>query len=284
MENTVSRGHAEFGPEQMLPADLGLDELLAGEADGFWETVHSASSSSVPDTAKVVAPIDSQDVWAAGVTYAPSRDARMSESPQHASVYDSVFGAMRPELFYKSSGERVRGPDEEIAVRSDSTWNVPEPELALVLAADCNIVAVTIGNDVSSRSIEGANPLYLPQAKIYEGSCALGPCLVREPGHLEMGIELQINRSNMMIFREVTNTSAVFRPFRELAHWLGRALTFPVGAFLLTGTGIIPPPEFSLCANDLVVITIEGIGQLANPVQVLECGDPPADEAIHSFT
>ena len=157
MENTVScAGHAEFGPEQMLPADLGLDELLAGEADGFWETVHSASSSSVPDTAKVVAPIDSQDVWAAGVTYAPSRDARMSESPQHASVYDSVFGAMRPELFYKSSGERVRGPDEEIAVRSDSTWNVPEPELALVLAADCNIVAVTIGNDVSSREASRA--------------------------------------------------------------------------------------------------------------------------------
>ena len=155
------------------------------------------------------------------MTYAPSRDARKIESPQHGSVYDMVFGAQRPELFYKSSGPRVRGPGADIAIRSDSTWNVPEPELVLVLTSACQIVTITIGNDVSSRSIEGANPLYLPQAKIYDGSCALGPCLVPPPSRIELEIELEISRSGNTVFRATTNSSMIVRQFPR-PRWLAR--------------------------------------------------------------
>src|SRR5271165_6021425 len=210
-------GSAEFGPERLLPAELTLDGLLAGHADGFWRTIEASPTSEVPDRLAILAPIETQEVWAAGVTYAPSRDARKIESPRHGSVYDAVYDAQRPELFYKSSGPRVRGPGEEIAIRSDSTWNVPEPELALVITSGREIVGLTIGNDVSSRSIEGANPLCLPQAKVYDGSCALGPCVVRPAASIEFEIELEIQRAGRSIFRGTTNTSAIVRPFEELA-------------------------------------------------------------------
>jgi len=275
-------GAPDVGPQRLLPPELTLDGLLAGGAAQFWDALDASPTSAVPDPAEVVAPIETQEVWAAGVTYSPSRDARKVESPRHGSVYDAVFGAERPELFFKSPGQSVRGPGEEISIRSDSTWNVPEPELVLVLTSKCDIVALTIGNDVSSRSIEGANPLYLPQAKIYDGSCALGPCLVRPPADIDLAIGLEIRRSGTTIFQATTNTSSIVRSFRDLAAWLGRARTLPAGALLLTGTGVIPPPELSLCDGDVVVIAIEGIGELANTVRLLDCGDPPSDEAVPS--
>jgi 2-dehydro-3-deoxy-D-arabinonate dehydratase len=256
--------------------------LLAGDAGGFWVDVEASPATALDVPVEILAPIETQEVWAAGVTYAPSRDARKVESPRHGSVYDAVFGAERPELFYKGFGARVRGPGEPIAIRSDSTWNVPEPELVIVLSSDCSIVALTIGNDVSSRSIEGANPLYLPQAKVYDGSCAIGPCLVRAPDVVELEIGLEIKRSGDTIFEATTNTREIVRSLGELAAWLGRGLSFPVGAFLLTGTGIIPPVELSLRHGDEVAITIEGIGTLTNTARLLQCGDPPSDEAVSS--
>jgi 2-dehydro-3-deoxy-D-arabinonate dehydratase len=277
----LALGPPSAGPERLLPPEMTLDELLSGSANRFWGDLEQAPTSALTVPAQIIAPIETQEVWAAGVTYAPSRDARKLESPRYGSIYGAVFSAERPELFYKSAGPRVRGPGEAIAIRSDSSWNVPEPELVLVTTSRCDVVAVTVGNDVSSRSIEGANPLYLPQAKIYDGACALGPCLVRPPQAITLEINLEIRRGAEMIFRATTNTSQIVRPLAVLARWLGRALTFPVGAFLFTGTGIIPPPEFSLHEGDDVVITIEGIGKLANRVGRIECGDPPTDEAAH---
>jgi len=266
-------------PERLLPPELTLDRLLTGSAGQFWRDLDQAPTAPLTAPARILAPIESQEVWAAGVTYAPSRDARKLESPRYGSVYDAVFSAERPELFYKSAGTRVRGPGEDIAIRSDSSWNVPEPELVLVVTSRCEVAALTIGNDASSRSIEGANPLYLPQAKIYDGSCAVGPCLIRPPQAISLGIGLEIRRGPETIFQATTNTAQIVRPLAELARWLGRALTLPAGAFLLTGTGIVPPAEFSLQGGDSVVISIEGIGVLANGVCRIECGDLPADEA-----
>lgn len=277
----LALGPSSAGPECLLPPQMTLDGLLSGSAGQFWRDIEQAPTTTLTAPVQVLAPIETQEVWAAGVTYAPSRDARKLESPRYGSVYEAVFSAERPELFYKSAGPRVRGPGGDIAIRSDSSWNVPEPELVLVMTSRCDVVALTVGNDASSRSIEGANPLYLPQAKIYDGSCALGPCLVRPPQAIALDIDLEIRRGAETIFRATTNTSQIVRPLSDLARWLGRALTFPAGAFLLTGTGIIPPPEFSLQDGDGVVITIEGIGKLANTVRQIECGAPPADETGH---
>ena len=265
------------GPAELVNG-VRLDDLLAGPASRFWPTLSDAPRSALPASARVVAPVESQQVWAAGVTYAPSRDARTAESA-HSAVYGAVYGASRPELFYKASGSQVGGPGDTIMVRSDSTWDVPEPEVALVLTSAFEVAALTIGNDVSSRSIEGANPLYLPQAKVYDGSCALGPGLVPVPASGDLDIELIIERAGRVVFSGSASASAMLRTFEELAAWLGRARTLPAGAFLLTGTPIIPPPEFTLRGGDLVSITIAGIGTLANPVDVLQCGMPPADEA-----
>ncbi len=273
---TLAVGSPEGGPAELVEG-VRLDDLLAGSASRFWATLSDAPRSALPTSARVVAPIESQQVWAAGVTYAPSRDARKAESA-HAAAYAAVYGASRPELFYKASGGQVRGPGDTIMVRSDSTWDVPEPEVALVLTSTFEVAAITIGNDVSSRSIEGANPLYLPQAKVYDGSCAVGPCLVPVPADRDLDIELIIERAGQEVFRGSASASAMLRTFEELASWLGRARTLPAGAFLLTGTPIVPPPEFTLLAGDLVRITIGGIGTLANPVDVLHCGLPPADE------
>lgn len=278
----LALGPPDAGPRRLLAPGLTIDGLLAGDPESFWVAIDAAPVTALDGPAEILAPIETQEVWAAGVTYAPSRDARKVESPRHGSVYDAVFGAQRPELFYKGFGARVRGPGEQIAIRSDSTWNVPEPELVIVLSSACKMVALTIGNDVSSRSIEGANPLYLPQAKVYDGSCAIGPCLVRPTDVVELDIRLEIKRFGDTIFEATTNTREIVRSLGELAAWLGRALSLPVGAFLLTGTGIIPPVEFSLRHGDEVAITIESIGTLANTVRLLQCGDPPSDEAISS--
>jgi 2-dehydro-3-deoxy-D-arabinonate dehydratase len=276
---SLAFGDTDVGPQHLL-SGLTLNELLAEPSAEFWERLEGAATAPLPPSARVVAPIESQEVWAAGVTYRPSRDARKAESPRFAAAYDAVFEAQRPELFFKTTGLRVRGPGESIAVRSDSTWNVPEPEVALAITSTCEIAAITIGNDASSRSIEGTNPLYLPQAKVYDGSCALGPCLTRLPDDRGLSIDLMIERAARVIFRATTNAASMVRTFEELTSWLGRALTFPNGAFLLTGTGIIPPASLSLAEGDLVTINVAGIGSLVNPVRSLACGTPPEDEVV----
>jgi 2-dehydro-3-deoxy-D-arabinonate dehydratase len=190
-----------------------------------------------------------------------------SESQAGGDFYDRVYNAERPELFFKAMPERVVAPGNPIRIRQDSTWNVPEPELTLVLSTSGAIVGHTIGNDVSSRSIEGENPLYLPQAKVYEGSCALGPMIAvsdgKPDGHT---IQMTITRSGAAVFSGQTSTTQMRRTQEELASYLFRELTFRAGAFLLTGTGIVPPDDFTLRSGDLVSITIEGIGTLENPV------------------
>ena len=214
------------------------------------------------------APIDRQEVWAAGVTYLRSRDARMEESSQR-DVYDRVYDADRPELFLKATPNRVSGPGEPIAVRGDSGWDVPEPELVILLNAHGELVGYTIGNDVSSRSIEGENPLYLPQAKVYSRCAALGPILVTVdelPDVSNLEIQLTIRRGGKDLFQESTATSQLHRSLSGLTEYLRRDNEFPAGVFLMTGTGIVPPSEFTLQDGDEVTIHIEGIGSLVNPV------------------
>ena len=217
----------------------------------------------------LLAPIDQQEVWAAGVTYKRSRTARMEESQGAARFYDLVYEAPRPELFFKATRHRVSGPDQPVRIRSDSGWNVPEPELALVLNRRMQLVGFTIGNDMSSRDIEGENPLYLPQAKVYDGCCALGPCitlLVGMPHRRQIGIELVVRRGPQIAFEGKTNVGQMARTFEDLIDYLARDNSFPHGAFLLTGTGIVPADDFTLEAGDIVDITIDGIGTLSNPV------------------
>ena len=261
-------GDASRGPETLLPPDVTIDRILAGHGPSI-ERPALEADATVPDGAKLLPPVGSQEVWAAGVTYLRSRDARVEEAIE-PTPYDRVYTAERPELFSKTAGWRVRGPGQPIAVRADSTWDVPEPELTLVLNASARIVAYTIGNDVSSRSIEGENTLYLPQAKTYDGSCAIGPAIVPAA---EIGppftIRMTIERDGTAVYDDATSTDQMARPFGELASYLGRSLTFPVGAFLMTGTGIVPDPPFTLEAGDVVRITVDGLGTLENVVERL---------------
>jgi 2-dehydro-3-deoxy-D-arabinonate dehydratase len=234
----------------------------------------SAKAKKIPETQSLIkkstAPIGSQEVWAAGVTYLRSRDARMEESKESgaADVYQKVYEADRPELFFKALPARVAGPGEQVFIRSDSSWNVPEPELTLYINSIGEIQAYTIGNDMSSRSIEGENPLYLPQAKIYERSCALGPCLFvpAQPISTETKISIVIKRNNLDVFSNSIQLNRMKRKLTELASWLYKSLKFPAGCFLMTGTGIVPPNDFTLQENDEVIISIEGIGVLSNGV------------------
>ena len=223
-----------------------------------------------PDV-EVLPPIGTQEVWAAGVTYFRSRTARMEESKDAGggTFYDRVYEADRPELFFKSAAWRVRGPRATIRIRRDAKWNAPEPELALVVNSRGEIVGYTIGNDVSSRDIEGENPLYLPQAKVYDGSCALGPGIFVTKDALPSAtaIELRITRGHDVVFQGNTTLSQMRRKPDELVEYLYRETSFPTGCILLTGTGIIPPDEFTLKSGDLVEITIEPIGTLSNTVE-----------------
>ncbi|NGN64272.1 fumarylacetoacetate hydrolase [Streptomyces sp. A7024] len=252
-----------------LGEGVGLGELLGGDAEAFRAAL--AAARPVPHRAvRLAAPVDSDtEVWAAGVTYTVSREARMEESEQSADVYEQVYDAERPELFFKAVGWRVSGPGEAVGVRADSTWDVPEPELAVVCAASGEIVGATVCNDVSSRSIEGENPLYLPQAKVYRGSCAIGPWIRLAEGVgdlLTLGIEAAIERDGGPLWKGDTTTARLHRTPAELADWLFRGDDFPRGAVLSTGTSAVPGPEVTLEAGDRVVIDIEGIGRLANPV------------------
>ncbi len=215
-------------------------------------------------------PIGNQEVWAAGVTYLRSRDARMEESEDSgaADCYSRVYEAQRPELFFKSLPHRVAGHKQKVAIRKDSTWNVPEPELALYINSKGSIQAYTIGNDMSSRSIEGENPLYLPQAKMYEGSAALGPCLYipDAPIAADTTIKMNIIRNNETLFDDGTSINRMKRSLTELAHWLYLEFDFAYGCFLMTGTCVVPSNDFTLQENDEVNIDIEGIGRLTNTV------------------
>jgi 2-dehydro-3-deoxy-D-arabinonate dehydratase len=219
---------------------------------------------------QLLPPIQSQEVWAAGVTYFRSRTARMEESKQAGGgdFYDRVYNADRPELFFKASPHRVVGDQQPIRIRSDSKWNVPEPELTLAVSVSGRIFGYTIGNDVSSRDIEGENPLYLPQAKCYVGSCALGPCILvsDEPPDPTTPIRMTIRRGDSIAFEGSTNVSQMRRRPVELVEWLFRGNAFPSGVFLMTGTGVIPPDDFSLRSGDRVEIEIPPIGTLVNQV------------------
>ncbi len=222
-------------------------------------------------------PIGSQEVWASGVTYLRSKSARMEESKEAGGgdFYDRVYDAPRPELFFKATPQRVKGNKQEIRIRRDSKWNVPEPELTLFINSYGQLAGYTIGNDVSSRDIEGENPLYLPQAKTYDGSAALGPCLylTDEPLPLTTEIRLDIFRDGKQIFHEKTSVSQIKRSFDELMSYLLKELSFPTGCYLMTGTGIIPDDAFSLIEHDEVRISISEIGTLINTVGMKKVGN-----------
>lgn len=222
------------------------------------------------DAGTILAPIVSQEVWAAGVTYYRSRSARIEESKDAGggNFYDRVYAAERPELFFKATGRRVVGPEEAVRIRSDAKWSVPEPELTLLVDPGGSIVGYTVGNDMSSRDIEGENPLYLPQAKVYDGSCALGPCVLlsQEPLDPATGIHLEIERQGKTAFSASTSLAELKRDPKELVRFLFRDNSFPHGVFLLTGTGIVPPDDFTLSTDDVIRIAIDGIGTLKNYV------------------
>ncbi len=218
---------------------------------------------------QLLAPVDEQEVWAAGVTYRRSQVARMEESQGGASFYDRVYAAERPELFFKATPHRVSGPGQAVRIRRDARWSVPEPELALVVNSRLELVGFTVGNDMSSRDIEGENPLYLPQAKLYDACCALGPWVTLAaamPAAAATQIDLVIERAGSEVFRGSTNVGQMARSFGDLIGWLARDNSFPRGVILLTGTGVVPGDDFTLAAGDLVKISISGIGTLANPV------------------
>ena len=218
---------------------------------------------------KLLPPVENQEVWAAGVTYLRSKKARMDESEFSASAYDRVYEAARPEIFFKSIGDKVSGPDGNIGIRADAKWNVPEPELALVINSRKELVGFTVGNDMSSRDIEGENLLYLPQAKVYKHSCALGPCIVLGASEEEARsweIAIHIFRDGKDVFSGKTSVNQIKRSFSELIDYLWRSQEFPNGVVLLTGTGIVPNDDFTLSAGDRVRINISGIGSIENAV------------------
>jgi 2-dehydro-3-deoxy-D-arabinonate dehydratase len=228
----------------------------------------SASSYALEDVT-LLAPIDAQDIWAAGVTYERSRQARMAESEHAADMYWKVYDAERPELFYKGNARLTAGPDQQIQVRADSRWSVPEPELTLLIDPQLRIAGYTIGNDVSARDIEGENPLYLPQAKVYSGACALGPWIVPSEeleNPYSLAIDCSISRNGEVVWRDATNTAQLHRRLDDLVTYLGRANSFPDGVFLLTGTCLVPPDSLTLRTGDVVEISIDGLGVLSNPV------------------
>ena len=270
-------GWVGAGRDSVSPVDGNLASLLRLTPAARREVTRTwAAAGNAPlplDQVELLAPVDRQEIWAAGVTYARSRDARMEESTQQ-DVYDRVYSAARPEVFFKSQPERCIGPGGVVAIRHDSAWNVPEPELAIVMDTAGRIAGYTIGNDVSSRSIEGENPLYLPQAKVYSDSCALGPWIVfpEEIGDpLALGISLTIERppARGALWSGEASTSQLHRTLEELARCVYDALEFPDGAVLLTGTCIVPPAEFTLAVGDITTIEIDGIGTLVNTVRML---------------
>jgi 2-dehydro-3-deoxy-D-arabinonate dehydratase len=268
----TSRGaFVEEGGRFFAVAAADWDELLSSaDLQARARAAVDGGNATAFDAAPILAPIVSQEVWAAGVTYFRSRDARMEESKDAGggSCYDRVYAAERPELFFKGTGRRVIGPGGAVRIRSDAKWSVPEPELVLFIDPTGAIAGYTIGNDMSSRDIEGENPLYLPQAKVYDGSCALGPCVLLSSGALDrsMAIHIEIARQGESVFAGSTTLAELKREPAELAGFLFRDSSFPQGVFLMTGTGIIPKDDFTLAAGDKIAISIDSIGTLENYV------------------
>ncbi len=270
-DGSIGFGAVREGRIQYFAAPAMLGDLLAASDPMTLATEQLTRSSTHDALADVtlLAPVCEQEVWAAGVTYKRSKIAREEESVGAAQFYDKVYTADRPELFLKAAPWRVIGPGGNVRIRKDGKWNVPEPELALVISPALKIVGYTIGNDMSSRDIEGENPLYLPQAKVYDGSCAIGPVIALAgamPPLAGVGIRLEIDRAGQRAFEGTTNLGQMARTPENLVEWLGRETSFPRGAILLTGTGIVPPDAFTLASGDEVRITIDGIGTLANRV------------------
>ena len=265
-------GHYYRVPVTSLDALFAHDDLqgyllsIIEESDGADFAVSELDFSS----AQILAPIGSQEVWAAGVTYFRSRSARMAESKDAGGgdFYDRVYAAERPELFFKATPSRVAGPGAVVRIRSDAKWSVPEPELTLLINPRGQIIGYTVGNDMSSRDIEGENPLYLPQAKVYDRSCALGPCILvsNDPLPTATPIRIEILRGGRAVFSGATTLAELKRAPADLAAYLFRENTFPFGAFLMTGTGIVPPDDFALAQGDRIRITIDPIGTLQNDV------------------
>ncbi len=269
---TAAVGILEDG--QVFPLDLSAE--VASLADIFNTNDPAATAESLKtatglplDAVTLLAPIDHQEVWAAGVTYKRSQTARMEESETSASCYDRVYASPRPELFLKATPHRVSGPGQPLRIRQDATWNVPEPEITCVVNARLELVGFTVGNDMSSRDIEGENPLYLPQAKVYRQCAGLGPCVTlidAMPSRAETMIRLKIERDGVAVFEGETDVDQMARTFEDLIEYLGRDQEFPHGVFLMTGTGVVPDSDFTLAAGDVVHITIDGIGTLTNPI------------------
>lgn len=261
--------------QDLSAAGIGsLSALL--ESPNLVAVVQALAATPLPthslDSVRLLAPVDHQEVWAAGVTYLRSKKARMEESDFSATAYDRVYEAPRPEIFFKSMPAKVSGPGGIVGIREDARWNVPEPELALVFNSRMELVGYTVGNDMSSRDIEGENLLYLPQAKMYRASCALGPCIrvaANEAEARTWTIGVRILRAGDEVFAGETSVDQIKRSFPELAGWLGRSQDFPDGAILLTGTGVVPANEFTLLEGDVVQIRISGIGLLENTVKVV---------------
>ncbi len=261
------------GSYYLIPG-VSWDELITHDDlhEHLAETAKWSKPTSELRPEDIEAPIGSQEVWAAGVTYFRSRKARMDESKDAGggSFYDRVYSAERPELFFKAAASRVVGTGQAVRIRRDAKWSVPEPELTLLINPSGKIIGYTVGNDMSSRDIEGENPLYLPQAKVYDGSCALGPCVlvISHPLPSSTAIQIEILRDGRATFKGATTLAEMKRNPQVLADYLYRECTFPTGSYLMTGTGIIPPDDFTLHAGDGIHITIEGIGTLVNRVEI----------------
>jgi 2-dehydro-3-deoxy-D-arabinonate dehydratase len=269
--NEIAAGWIDGQQVRILRGNLADLLHAAVPAQAIQRAVDAGKTTIPLDQAKLLAPLDQQEVWAAGVTYKRSQEARERESAGAARFYDLVYSAPRPELFFKAPAYRVAHPGEPVNIRRDSKWNVPEPELALVISPQLRLVGFTVGNDMSSRDIEGENPLYLPQAKFYDHACAIGPSITLAdamPKPDDTTIRLVIERAGKGVFDGSTKVSAMKRTFQELIDWLGKETSFPNGAILLTGTGVVPPDDFTLAAGDVVHIDIAGIGRLTNPVKM----------------
>ena len=259
----------------LTPAGITALQPLLDAADPV-AVLRAAANSPLPRLAlaeiQLCAPVERQEIWAAGVTYLRSKTARMEESDFSATAYDRVYAAARPEIFFKALADKAVATGGTVGIRRDARWSVPEPELALVLNSRGQVVGCTIGNDMSSRDIEGENLLYLPQAKVYDGSCALGPWITLGASEADArgwNINITILRGGQPVFSGETSVGQIKRTFAELADYLCRSQTFPHGAVLLTGTGVVPPDSFTLQAGDVVEISISGIGMLRNTVAVV---------------
>jgi len=265
--------------------EISIADLNAGGVESITELLEDAdrvprisnlAGQGLPKVAladvTLLVPVEGQEIWAAGVTYLRSKKARMEESDFSANAYDLVYEAARPEIFFKSLPEKVVGPGGDVGIREDAVWNVPEPELALVINSAKELVGYTIGNDMSSRDIEGENLLYLPQAKVYDRSCAVGPWIVLGSSEAEVRgwtIDIKIMRDDKIIFSGESSIKNIKRTFDELVGYLYQSQTFPKGAMLLTGTGVVPDDDFTLTTGDIIHIAISGIGTLENKVVVV---------------